>query len=100
MDDDDLKSSHTLIELSHNQWIRYCDNSIIVSGIKEEKLNHPDTHFKYSNVVFSTNICVRKSSRKYKDKIIRWKAPILQNISGRYCMIVGDKKRYCCMIQT
>ena len=36
MNDDDLKSSHTLIELSHKQWKSYRDNSIIVIGIKEE----------------------------------------------------------------
>ena len=37
LDDDNLKSSHTLIELSNNQWKRYCDNNIIVSGIKKKK---------------------------------------------------------------
>ena len=36
LNDDDFKSSHTLIELSHNQWKRYCDNNIIVCRINEK----------------------------------------------------------------
>ena len=92
LDDDNLKSSHTLIELSTNQWKRYCDNSIIVSGIQKEKVNKSNTHLKYSNVVFGNNLCLRKRSCKCKGKLLRWKAPILQNVSGGYCMIVCEKK--------
>ena len=91
LDDGNLKSSHTLIELSNNQWKRYYDNSIIVSGIKKEKVSKSNTYLKYSNVVSGNNLCLRKRPCKCKGKILRWKAPILQNVSGGYCMIVGEK---------
>ena len=90
--DDNLKSGHTLIELSTNQWKRYRNNSIIVRGIKEEKQSKNNIHLKYSNVVFGNKLHLKSRSGKCKGTTMRWKSPILQNISGGYCMIVGDKK--------
>ena len=92
MGDDNLKSGHTLIELSANQWKRYCNNSIIVRGIKEEKKINSNTHLKYSNVVFGNNLHLKGMLGKCKGTTLRWKTPLLRNISGGYCMIVSEKK--------
>ena len=63
---DDIKLCYTLIELSTNQWRRYCDNSIIVTGIREQKMSKPNTHLKYSKVSVGKNLHLKK--RLYKSK--------------------------------
>ena len=44
LDNDEPRSFHSLIELSTNQWKRHCDNSIIVTGIDEQKISKCNTH--------------------------------------------------------
>ena len=60
LDNEELKSFHSLIELSTNQWKRHCDNSIIVTGIDEQKISKCNTHMNYSNVIVGKNLLMRK----------------------------------------
>ena len=71
LSDDNLKSGHTLIELTTNQWKRYCNNCIIVRGIKEEKQSKTNTHLKYSNVIFGNNLHLKGRSGKCKGTTLR-----------------------------
>ena len=69
LNNEELKSFHSLIELSTNQWKRHCDNSIIVTGIDEQKISKCNTHIKYSNVKVGKNFHIRKKYAQTKVRL-------------------------------
>ena len=50
LDNVNIKSSHTLIELSVVQWKIYKNNSIIVSDLIEDTSRKNNLHIKYRNI--------------------------------------------------
>ena len=73
---EDAKSCHTLIELSTNQWKRYGDNSIVVTGFKEQRLSKSNKHLKYSKVTLEQNVHIKK---RFTEAKIR---PFIGNVFG------------------
>ena len=50
LDNVNIKSSHTLVELSVVQWKIYKNNSIIVSDLIEDTSRKDNLHIKYRNI--------------------------------------------------
>ena len=94
LDNDNMKSSHTLIELSDTQWKRYENNSIVVSGLIEDKSRKNNLHIKYKNIHVGKHLQFKKRTCVSFGKVLRSKTVLLKNTCSGYLMIVGRKDEH------
>ena len=70
LDNDNIKSSHTLIELSVAQWKRYQDNSIVVSGLIYDTSKKNNLHIKYRNIHVGNHLQLKKEHVYHLEKYL------------------------------
>ena len=79
------------MELSDVQWNRMKENSIYVKGFNEIGKTKREMKCTYTEVIVGENISFQKKTIYHKNKVLKYRRPLLWNITGGYLMIVADK---------